>query len=129
MSDRVTCTIEGGVADVRLNRAEKMNALDGAMFTGLAEMGERLKTNPAYAMLGRAGVLRRPRLQPFRDGGGRCGRGPRPATASIPGRIDTRPAGGMGVAGDGAAIAAHGVARRRLRCARRRYPHRCTPSG
>jgi enoyl-CoA hydratase/carnithine racemase len=46
MSDRVTCTIEGGVADVRLNRAEKMNALDGAMFTGLAEMGERLKTEP-----------------------------------------------------------------------------------
>jgi enoyl-CoA hydratase/carnithine racemase len=46
MSDRVTCTIEGGVADVRLNRPEKMNALDGAMFTGLAEMGERLKTEP-----------------------------------------------------------------------------------
>src|SRR5213075_1412941 len=46
MSDRVTCTIEGGVADVRLNRAEKMNALDGAMFSGLAEMGERLKTEP-----------------------------------------------------------------------------------
>jgi enoyl-CoA hydratase/carnithine racemase len=46
MSDRVTCTIEGGVADVRLNRAEKMNALDGAMFAGLVEMGERLKTEP-----------------------------------------------------------------------------------
>lgn len=46
MSDRVTCTIEGGVADVRLNRAEKMNALDGAMFSGLVEMGERLKTEP-----------------------------------------------------------------------------------
>jgi enoyl-CoA hydratase/carnithine racemase len=46
MSDRVTCTIEGGVADVRLNRAEKMNALDGAMFTGLVETGERLKTEP-----------------------------------------------------------------------------------
>jgi enoyl-CoA hydratase/carnithine racemase len=46
MSDRVTCTIEGGVADVRLNRAEKMNALDGAMFSGLVETGERLKTEP-----------------------------------------------------------------------------------
>jgi enoyl-CoA hydratase/carnithine racemase len=46
MSDRVTCTIDGGVADVRLNRAEKMNALDGAMFTGLVDMGERLKTEP-----------------------------------------------------------------------------------
>jgi enoyl-CoA hydratase/carnithine racemase len=43
MSDRVTCTIESGIADVRLNRAEKRNALDGEMFTAIAEMGERLK--------------------------------------------------------------------------------------
>lgn len=45
MSDRVTCSVVDGVADVRLNRADKMNALDGAMFTGLVEMGERLKTD------------------------------------------------------------------------------------
>jgi enoyl-CoA hydratase/carnithine racemase len=43
MSDRVTCSIEGGIADVRLNRPEKRNALDGEMFTAIAEMGERLK--------------------------------------------------------------------------------------
>lgn len=36
-------TISKGVADVRMNRPEKRNALDGAMFRGLAEMGERLK--------------------------------------------------------------------------------------
>jgi enoyl-CoA hydratase/carnithine racemase len=43
MSDRVTCTINGGVADVRLNRPDKRNALDGEMFTAIAKMGERLK--------------------------------------------------------------------------------------
>ncbi len=34
--------IEGGVADVRLNRPEKMNALDQAMFVGLSEKGAAL---------------------------------------------------------------------------------------
>ncbi len=37
MSDRVTVTMDGGVADVRMTRAEKMNALDGAMFSALVE--------------------------------------------------------------------------------------------
>jgi enoyl-CoA hydratase/carnithine racemase len=45
-TDRVTTSIDGGVADVRLNRAAKRNALDGAMFTALAETGERLKVEP-----------------------------------------------------------------------------------
>src|SRR3954466_10981493 len=44
MNDRVTVDIQGGVADVRLVRADKMNALDDAMFAGLIETGERLKT-------------------------------------------------------------------------------------
>jgi enoyl-CoA hydratase/carnithine racemase len=44
MNDRVTVTIDGGVADVRLVRADKMNALDDAMFNALIETGERLKT-------------------------------------------------------------------------------------
>jgi enoyl-CoA hydratase/carnithine racemase len=43
MSDRVLCTITNGVADVRLNRADKINALDGAMFSALVEVGEALK--------------------------------------------------------------------------------------
>ena len=41
-SDRVTCTVEGGVADVRLNRPDKLNALDAAMFDALAGTGARL---------------------------------------------------------------------------------------
>ena len=43
MSDRVRVTIDDGVADVRLNRPDKLNALDGAMFLAIAEVGERLK--------------------------------------------------------------------------------------
>ncbi len=39
MSDRVRISIKNGVADVRLNRPEKMNALDSAMFEGLIDAG------------------------------------------------------------------------------------------
>jgi enoyl-CoA hydratase/carnithine racemase len=46
MSDRVTITIEDGIADVRLNRPEKLNALDPAMFRGIVDAGESLKGNP-----------------------------------------------------------------------------------
>ncbi len=42
MSDRVSVEIDGGVADVRLNRPEKMNALDQAMFDALVDTGDRL---------------------------------------------------------------------------------------
>jgi enoyl-CoA hydratase/carnithine racemase len=42
MSDRVQIAIADGVADVRLNRPEKMNALDPAMFTGIAAAGATL---------------------------------------------------------------------------------------
>jgi enoyl-CoA hydratase/carnithine racemase len=44
MDDRVSISIEDGVADVRLVRADKMNALDNAMFEALVSAGERLKT-------------------------------------------------------------------------------------
>ena len=46
MSDRVSISIDGqGVADVRLNRPDKRNALDGAMFAGLRDAGESLKAD------------------------------------------------------------------------------------
>lgn len=45
--DRVSITIDRGVADVRLNRPDKRNALDGDMFLGLARAGERVKTEPS----------------------------------------------------------------------------------
>lgn len=40
---RVSITIADGIADVRMTRADKRNALDGAMFLALADTGERLK--------------------------------------------------------------------------------------
>jgi enoyl-CoA hydratase/carnithine racemase len=43
---RVTVTIADGVADVRLNRPEKRNALDPAMFAALVTAGERLRSEP-----------------------------------------------------------------------------------
>lgn len=43
MTDRVTIAIDDqGVADVRLNRPEKMNALDPAMFDGIVDAIEQL---------------------------------------------------------------------------------------
>ncbi len=41
-SERVTVAVESGVADVRLNRPEKLNALDPAMFDALIAAGERI---------------------------------------------------------------------------------------
>ena len=38
-TDRVKVTVEEGVADVRLDRHDKMNALDQAMFNAIAEAG------------------------------------------------------------------------------------------
>jgi enoyl-CoA hydratase/carnithine racemase len=40
---RVTVALEGGVGDVRLNRPDKLNALDGALVAALVEAGEALK--------------------------------------------------------------------------------------
>lgn len=46
MTDRVTISLsEDGVADVRLNRADKLNALDTAMFEGLVAAGRELAAN------------------------------------------------------------------------------------
>ncbi len=46
MSDRVTWTVTDGVADVRMNRADKMNALDPAMFAGLVAAGAAVAADP-----------------------------------------------------------------------------------
>jgi enoyl-CoA hydratase/carnithine racemase len=45
MSDRVSVHIENNIADVRLNRPEKMNAIDPAMFDGLCDTGLALTDN------------------------------------------------------------------------------------
>jgi enoyl-CoA hydratase/carnithine racemase len=48
---RVTVTMTGGVADVRLNRPEKRNALDPAMFEALVATGEQLMTQPGVRVV------------------------------------------------------------------------------
>lgn len=44
MDNRVRLTIENGVAHLRLNRPDKMNALDPAMFEAIIVAGSRLGT-------------------------------------------------------------------------------------
>ena len=79
MSDRVSIEVNNGIADVRLNRPDKLNALDQAMFQGIVDAGESLKGDPAVRVVvlsgeGR-GLLRRPRLQQLPgDGWRRCTR-------------------------------------------------------
>ncbi|MDD9938174.1 MAG: crotonase/enoyl-CoA hydratase family protein [Myxococcales bacterium] len=40
--ERVTLDVKDGVADVRMARPDKMNAIDGAMFSALAEVGDQV---------------------------------------------------------------------------------------
>jgi enoyl-CoA hydratase/carnithine racemase len=47
VNKRVTVAIDGGVADVRLNRPDKLNALDTDMFVGLVDAGAQLATEPS----------------------------------------------------------------------------------
>jgi enoyl-CoA hydratase/carnithine racemase len=47
VSDRLSVTLDRGVADVRLNRPDKMNALDPAMFRALAETAAALAAEPS----------------------------------------------------------------------------------
>ena len=54
MDDRIRVDLQQGVADVRLVRAEKMNALDDAMFESLRRTGEQLKTTPGLRAGGRS---------------------------------------------------------------------------
>jgi enoyl-CoA hydratase/carnithine racemase len=55
MNDRVVIHLDNeGVADVRLNRADKMNALDSAMIEGILAAQDRLRAEPRL----RAVVLR-----------------------------------------------------------------------
>ena len=46
MSDRVLVQVNDGVADVRLNREDKLNGLDRGMFEALDALGERIAGDP-----------------------------------------------------------------------------------
>ena len=47
MPERVSIQVHDGVADVRLNRPDKMNALDAAMFRDLNQAGTDLAGDPS----------------------------------------------------------------------------------
>jgi enoyl-CoA hydratase/carnithine racemase len=51
MNDRVSVSLTNGVADVRLVRADKMNALDAAMFEALVATTERLAENKSVRVV------------------------------------------------------------------------------
>jgi len=55
--DRIKVTLDNGVADVRLNRADKMNALDPALFTAIAEDSLTAETMEQAALLGSANQI------------------------------------------------------------------------
>ena len=53
MSDRVLVDVDAGVADVRLNRSDKLNACDFAMFDALSKAGRALAEERSRARLER----------------------------------------------------------------------------
>jgi enoyl-CoA hydratase/carnithine racemase len=96
MSDRVSVSISDGIADVRFTRADKRNALDGAMFAAIVEAGERLKTEPGVRVVVISGDgpsfcagLDFSSFQAMSSGGGAAGGGSRQPSPSdmSPGRI------------------------------------------
>lgn len=56
--DRVTIRIDGGIAEVTLNRPDKLNAFDAAMFAAVAAAGERLMAEPGLRAVVLAGAGR-----------------------------------------------------------------------
>jgi enoyl-CoA hydratase/carnithine racemase len=48
---RISISVDGGIADVRLNRADKMNALDQTMFEAIDACGARLAATPGLRVV------------------------------------------------------------------------------
>jgi enoyl-CoA hydratase/carnithine racemase len=77
MPDRVSCSVVGGVADVRLNRPDKLNALDGPMIAAILEVGETLAADRSVRAVVLSGAGRGfcagldfASFQAMQDGGG-----------------------------------------------------------
>jgi len=89
-NDRVTVSLDGGVADVRLVRVDKMNALDDAMFEALIAAGERLKTEPGLRAVVLSGEGRAFCAGLDMGNFGRMAQGPRTGAAPIEGGLGGR---------------------------------------
>jgi enoyl-CoA hydratase/carnithine racemase len=46
MDERISINVDQGIAEVRLIRSDKMNALDARMFAAIEQAGEQLRGNP-----------------------------------------------------------------------------------
>ena len=51
MQDRISLTVEEGIAHVRLIRSNKMNALDSQMFDAIVEVGEKLRADASIRVV------------------------------------------------------------------------------
>ena len=51
MQDRISITVNEGIADVRLVRSDKMNALDHRMFDAIEQAGEQLRADPGIRVV------------------------------------------------------------------------------
>ncbi len=102
MSERVSVNIRDGVADVRLNRPDKLNALDRAMFDGIVETGAALAANSAVRAVVLSGEGRA--FCAGLDFGSFMAMGDRPASAEGPG------GGLLGKSGNSAATLAQNAA-------------------
>jgi enoyl-CoA hydratase/carnithine racemase len=49
--ERITISIDGGIADVRMNRPDKMNALDTAQFKAMHAAAEQLAADPSVRVV------------------------------------------------------------------------------
>ncbi len=58
MSDRILLEVTDGVADVRLNRPDKLNALDNGLFRAIVEAGESLKEDRSVRVVVLSGAGR-----------------------------------------------------------------------
>ncbi|MCB0976303.1 MAG: crotonase/enoyl-CoA hydratase family protein [Acidimicrobiales bacterium] len=58
MEPRVTIEVNDGVADVRLNRPDKLNALDGEMFRAIADAGDEVAADRSVRAVVLSGVGR-----------------------------------------------------------------------
>ena len=128
MEDRIKVTMSDGVADVRLVRADKMNALDFAMFEALVATCDRLSPEKGLRAVvlsgeGRAfcAGLDMGRFATMKESGGKGS----PAAEARPVRTHARPRQLSAICGVGLArTAGAGDRRDPWRGARRRLPAR-----
>ncbi len=90
IDERISVSIEGGVADVRLVRTDKMNALDDAMFSALVATGERLKSEPGLRAVVLSGEGRAFCAGLDMGNFGRMAQGPRQGSGSVEGGLSDR---------------------------------------